>query len=61
MFGKLTQFKNFIANAVTSLQSQRPTLPNDPDLDSKLKFMLDHILRNPHEAQFKAYHSLQTP
>ncbi len=47
MLGKLSQFKNFIAHAVTSLQSQKPLTPNDPELDSKLRFMLDYILRNP--------------
>ena len=61
MLGKLSQIKNFIAHAVTSLQSQKPTAPNDPELDSKLRFMLDYVLRNPTEGQFKAYHSLQIP
>ena len=43
MFGKL---KNFISHAVTSLNSQRPRPPSDPQLESKLKFLLDYILRN---------------
>lgn len=61
MLGKLAQFKNFISYAVTSLQSQRPSPPSDTLLDKKLKFMLDYILRNPTEDQFKIYHSLQSP
>lgn len=61
MFGKLTQFKNFISHAVTSLTSQKPEPPTDPQLDKKLKFLLDYILRNPVADQFKAYHSLQAP
>ena len=61
MLGKLSQIKNFITNAITSVQSQRPVPPNDPALESKLKFLLDFILRSPVEGQFKAYHSLQNP
>ncbi len=47
MLGKLSQIKNFISQAVTSINSQRPTPPNDPQLDSKLKYLLDHIFRHP--------------
>lgn len=32
MFGKITQFKNFMTHAVTSLLSQRPTPPSDAEL-----------------------------
>jgi len=56
MLGKLSQIKNFIANAITSLESQKPTTPSDPALDHKLKFMLDYVLKNPLPLQFKAYH-----
>jgi hypothetical protein len=56
MLGKLSQIKNFIANAITSLESQRPTVPADPNLDRKLKYMLDYVLKNPLPLQFKAYH-----
>jgi hypothetical protein len=58
MFGK---FKHFITHVVTSVESQRPYPPSDAQLDSKLKFLLDHILSCPTEDQFKAYHSLQSP
>ena len=58
MLGKL---KNLISHAVTSLASQRPNPPNDPQLENKLKFLLDYIFRHPTEEQFKAYHSLQSP
>jgi len=61
MLGRLFQFKNFISQTVTSLASQRPTPPSDPQLESKLKFLLDYILRNATEDQFKVYHSLQSP
>lgn len=61
MLGKLSQFKNFISHAVTSLNSQRPSDPNDPELDKKLHFLLDHIMNNPVQVQFKAYHELQSP
>ena len=61
MLGKLSQIKNFISQAVTSLASQKPIPPSDPQLESKLKFMLDHILKNPIEDQFKVYHNLQSP
>ena len=61
MLGKLTQFKNFIANAVSSLDSHRPTPPSDPRLEAKLKHLLDHVMRAPLENQFKVYHSLQAP
>lgn len=61
MLGRLSQLKNFVSQAVTSLTSQRPTPPSDPQLESKLKFLLDYILRNPTEDQFKVYHSLQSP
>jgi len=47
MFGKIAQLKNYISQAVTSLTSQRPKPPSDPQLDHKLKFILDYILRNP--------------
>ena len=61
MLGKFVQIKNLIASAVTSLNSQKPTPPSDPQLERKLKFLLDYILKNPVEDQFKAYHSLQSP
>ncbi len=61
MFNKFTQFKNFITYAITSLESQKPTLPTDEALPNKVSFMLDHIMKQPLPSQFKAYHELQAP
>jgi hypothetical protein len=49
MLGKFAQLKNFISHAVTSPISQRPTPPSDPQLERKLRFLLDYILRSPTE------------
>ncbi len=61
MFSKLAQIRSYITHAITSLESQRPQLPSDPALPRKLSFMLDHVLKAPLPAQFKAYHELQAP
>jgi hypothetical protein len=61
MFGKLAQLRTLIAHAITSLESQRPQLPSDPNLPKKLAFLLDHVLKAPLQGQFKAYHELQAP
>lgn len=61
MFGKLAQIRNYIAHAITSLESQRPHVPSDPALPRKLAFLADHVMKQAIPAQFKAYHELQTP
>ena len=61
MFAKLSQFKTFVSHVVTSLQSQKPTGPTDPELDQKLHFLMEHVINEPVATQFKAYHELQHP
>lgn len=61
MFSKIAQFKNFLTHAITSLESQKPQLPVDESLPSKLSFMTDHIMKAALPLQFKAYHELQAP
>jgi hypothetical protein len=61
MLGKIAQLRHRLASAVTSLESQRPLPPSDPQLPRKLQFLLEHILKQPQQAQFKAYHELQSP
>jgi hypothetical protein len=61
MLSKFAQLKSFITYAITTLDSQKPHLPTDQALPQKLSFMLDHIMKAPLQAQFKAYHELQAP
>lgn len=44
MLGTFIKFKNLITHAITSLQSQQPKLPHDPELSTKLHFYTNHIM-----------------
>lgn len=56
MLDRLFKIKNLITHAITSLQSQQPKPPHDPDLSTKLHFYTNHIMSQEVELQFKAYH-----
>lgn len=57
MFSKL---KQFITSAVTPISSYRPSVPSDPALDSKLKSLLDILLKAAKADQFKVYQQFQS-
>lgn len=57
MFSKL---KQFITSTITPISSYKPSIPTDPALDSKLKSLLDILLKTPKADQFKVYQQFQS-
>lgn len=57
----LGKIKSFISNALSSIESYKPTAPFDSNLDMKVKHLVDYIIKGIDGNQFKAYQHLQTP